>query len=173
MANTERTGTTYEHTGLAFGSTRHYRVSAINAEGTGSPSNVANATTDARPVVSFSHRAIPFIAADGTTLRIPKYEVTIAFSQPVETAEPDYHGLYDHVTLTNGRFHSFGAVPSSENHNSRRYGVWRAEVVPNAPPGGGTVLMELAVPDGVMRDPRGPAQPGGQLHDRSAGAEYR
>ena len=155
VANTGRTDTSYEHTGLAFGSLRHYRVSAINAEGTGSPSNVANATTDARPVVSFSHRAVPFIAADGTILRIPKYEVTITFSAPVETAEPDYHGLYDHVTLTNGRFHSFGAVPSSENHNSRRYGVWRAEVVPNAPPGGGTVLMELAVPDGVMRDREG------------------
>ena len=155
VANTGRTGTTYEHTGLAFGSIRHYQVSAINAEGTGSPSNVAGASTDARPVVTFSHRVIPFIVSDGTTSRIPKYEVTIAFSTPVETAGPNYHGLYDHVTVTNGSFHSFGAVPSSENHNSQRYSVWRAEVVPNAPPGGGTVSMQLAVPDGVMSDREG------------------
>ena len=44
VANTGSTGATYEHTGLDFGSTRHYRVSAINAGGTGSPSNVAGAS---------------------------------------------------------------------------------------------------------------------------------
>ena len=45
VANTSNTTTTYAHTGLAAGTTRHYRVSAINANGTGVPSNVANATT--------------------------------------------------------------------------------------------------------------------------------
>ena len=38
--------TTYEHTGLAGGTTHHYRVSAINSVGTSTPSNVASATTD-------------------------------------------------------------------------------------------------------------------------------
>ena len=47
VANTNSTATTYAHTGLAAGDTRHYRVSAINANGTGVPSNVANATTGA------------------------------------------------------------------------------------------------------------------------------
>ena len=47
VANTNSTATTYAHTGLAAGTTRHYRVSAINANGTGVPSNVANATTGA------------------------------------------------------------------------------------------------------------------------------
>ena len=47
VANTSNTTTTYAHTGLTAGDTRHYRVSAINANGTGDPSNVANATTDA------------------------------------------------------------------------------------------------------------------------------
>ena len=47
VANTSNTATTYAHTGLAAGTTRHYRVSAINTNGTGVPSNVANATTDA------------------------------------------------------------------------------------------------------------------------------
>ena len=47
VANTNSATTTYAHTGLAAGTTRHYRVSAINTTGTGLPSNVDNATTTA------------------------------------------------------------------------------------------------------------------------------
>ena len=47
VANTGSTNTTYEHAGLPPATTRHYRVSAINQLGTGSPSNVVSATTDA------------------------------------------------------------------------------------------------------------------------------
>ena len=46
-ANTGSSGTSYTHRGLTGGSTRHYRVSAINLAGVGPPSNTANATTDA------------------------------------------------------------------------------------------------------------------------------
>ena len=46
VANTNSTTTTYADTGLAPGTTRHYRVSAINANGTAASSNTANATTD-------------------------------------------------------------------------------------------------------------------------------
>ena len=46
-ANTGSAGTTYSHTGLTAGETRHYRVSASNAVGTGDPSNETSATTDA------------------------------------------------------------------------------------------------------------------------------
>ena len=45
VADTNSTATTYAHTGLAAGDTRHYRVSAINANGTGTASNVDSATT--------------------------------------------------------------------------------------------------------------------------------
>ena len=45
VADTASTATTYAHTGLDAGDTRHYRVSAINANGTGVPSNVDSATT--------------------------------------------------------------------------------------------------------------------------------
>ena len=44
-ANTGSGSTTYSHTGLTAGSTRHYRVSAISSAGTGTASNTPNATT--------------------------------------------------------------------------------------------------------------------------------
>ena len=46
MVNTGSRATTYSHTGLLPGSTRHYRVSAINRAGTGAPSASASAATD-------------------------------------------------------------------------------------------------------------------------------
>ena len=51
-ANTRSTNTSYSHTGLTAGSTRHYRVSAINSAGTGPASNVDDATTESAPVVT-------------------------------------------------------------------------------------------------------------------------
>ncbi|MCE2398672.1 MAG: fibronectin type III domain-containing protein [Gemmatimonadetes bacterium] len=48
-ANTGSTETSYEHADLDPAATRHYRVSGINEIGTGEPSEVASATTDAIP----------------------------------------------------------------------------------------------------------------------------
>ena len=45
-ANTLSTSTSYSHSSLTAGSTRHYRVSAINSVGTGPASNVVIGTTD-------------------------------------------------------------------------------------------------------------------------------
>ena len=44
-ANTRSTSTSYSHSSLTAGSTRHYRVSAINSVGTGPASNLAAAKT--------------------------------------------------------------------------------------------------------------------------------
>ena len=51
VANTGTTDTTYSHTGLSAGNTRHYRVKAINSAGTGSASDVAGAATAAANVL--------------------------------------------------------------------------------------------------------------------------
>ncbi len=46
VADTDSTATAYSNTGLSSETTRHYRVSAINDDGAGSPSDSVSATTD-------------------------------------------------------------------------------------------------------------------------------
>ena len=65
---------TYSHTGLSAGDTRHYRVSAINASGTGPHSNVAKATTGL-PTVSI---------ANATTTEGGDIVFVITISPPIE-----------------------------------------------------------------------------------------
>ena len=71
-ANTNSTATTHSHTGLSSGAARHYRVSAINAIGTGMPSSTDSATTAANSVPTFSPststRTVAENTASGTNL---------------------------------------------------------------------------------------------------------
>ena len=65
VADTGNTDTSYSHTGLSPGDTRHYRVSAINAGGRSEASGTAEATTIDPPTLSSSE-----VRSNGTTLRL-------------------------------------------------------------------------------------------------------
>ena len=75
VADTWSRSTTYRDAGLAAGTTRHYRVSAINIIGLGQPSNVASATTDA----AVSPSAPQNLTADAGTV-----QMSLAWSPPIE-----------------------------------------------------------------------------------------
>ena len=67
--NTQSRATAFQHTGLMPGSTRHYRVSAINRVGVGAPSDTASAATD-DPVGRagrLNTRVLPHVAATMTS----------------------------------------------------------------------------------------------------------
>ena len=67
--NTQSRATAFQHTGLLPGSTRHYRVSAINRVGPGAPSDTASAATD-DPVGRagrLNTRVLPHVAAAMTS----------------------------------------------------------------------------------------------------------
>ncbi len=72
--NTGSTSTRYTHTGLREGDTRHYRVSAINSIGTGTPSNVASATTGAATV--------PDAPSNLTATASGRTEITLSWNAP-------------------------------------------------------------------------------------------
>ena len=82
VADTNSTATTYAHTGLAAGDTRHYRVSAINAVGTSDASDSDDTTT-----------ASPNTAATGA----PTITGTAAVGQPLAV---DLTGIADADGLT-------------------------------------------------------------------------
>ncbi len=73
VRSTGTTGTTYTHTGLGPGTTRYYRVAAVNARGTGTFSAVATGMTNAGPPDAPQNLRA---AADGPTA------ITIAWEAP-------------------------------------------------------------------------------------------
>ena len=78
-SDTRSTATSYSHTGLTAGSTRYYRVSAINSAGTGDASNVANATIDSAPVPVLTTNAVTGAISEcsGVLRLADQYEMTI------------------------------------------------------------------------------------------------
>ena len=77
-ADTGGTGTTYEHAGLTPGTTRHYRVSANNANGVSGPSNEASATTDGLHAPS-----------DLTATAIGQTRIDLSWTAPTVTVAED------------------------------------------------------------------------------------
>ena len=110
VANTSSTTTTYAHSGLGGGTTRHYRVSAINTNGAGTASNVANATTG-QTTVTFG--ASSYTAAEGGATATVAVQLSAAASATVTipltkthrggATAADYSGVPSNVTFTAGQ----------------------------------------------------------------------
>ena len=110
-SNTGTTNTKYRHAGLALGTTRHYRVSAINEVGTGPPSDVASATagavapdwptglvaTAAATLIDLTWTAPEYDGgAPVTSYRIEVSEDGTAWSGPRAFDRRDAHDVYAH-----------------------------------------------------------------------------
>ena len=76
VADTGSTTTSYAHTGLTAGATRHYRVSAINSAGTGPASSSDSATTEAAPATKPMAPTGLTATADGQT------EIDLSWTAP-------------------------------------------------------------------------------------------
>ena len=92
VANTGNANTTYEHIGLTVGTTRHYRVSAINSDGVGDPSNIDDATASV-PTVTLRTQSVPesigtamlvvtLDQAAGNPLSVPWYTLSSTAASP-------------------------------------------------------------------------------------------
>ena len=79
VADTGSASTSYSHTGLSPGATRHYRVSAINSVGTGNPSNIASATAGAGDVEEMP------LALSEPTVSAGKDSLTVSWDAPPNT----------------------------------------------------------------------------------------
>ncbi len=96
VTNTGGTGTTYTHSGLADGTTRHYRVSAINSAGTGNPSSVANATTDA------TSAAVPNAPTSLTATSAGSASINLSWTAPADNGGADITGYKIEVSTNAG-----------------------------------------------------------------------
>ena len=110
VANTGTTATIHADTMLAGGTTRHYRVSAINSAGTGDPSNVDDATTDVPVSLTLSPStqdvdetagSVSFtVELDGAGLK--DIEVDYATADGTAVAGTDYTAASDTLTIAAG-----------------------------------------------------------------------
>ena len=133
VPDTGTTDITYSHTGLASNTTRHYRVSAINAIGTGPASNVATVTTSAGPprkptglMVTEGHRAVKLdwtAPADDGGSPITGYEYTpeaVLLTPVVATGNTSPTHIVDNLADNNYLFvvravNAIGPGPWSSN----------------------------------------------------------
>ncbi|MDE2870953.1 MAG: fibronectin type III domain-containing protein [Gemmatimonadota bacterium] len=93
-ANTGNARTTFTHTGLEPGTTRHYRVAAVNVAGPGGPSNVAHATTDA---------TVPDPPTDLAAAANGISQIDLAWTAPVKDGGAPVTGYRIEVSTTSGQ----------------------------------------------------------------------
>ncbi len=91
VENTRSTRTSYTHRGLEPGTRRHYRVSAINSAGTGSPSNVTNATTE----VDVPHAPSSLVAS-----AVGESSIQLSWATPSDNGGARITGYRIEVSLT-------------------------------------------------------------------------
>ena len=113
VANTRSTSTSYTHSGLAAGTTRHYRVSAINSAGTGTASNVDNATTDSAPAATAPAAPTGLTATSNGQTRID-----LSWRAPSDDGGADITGYRIEVS-TNGS--SWSRLVANTNSTSTSY----------------------------------------------------
>ena len=110
VADTDSTATSYSHTGLDAGSTRHYRVSAINSAGTGDPSNIADATTEAASVAKPGAPTALTATADGRT------EIDLSWSAPSDNGRASITGYRIEVSTDNSNMERPGGQHQCHRH---------------------------------------------------------
>jgi hypothetical protein len=152
VANTRTTATVYTHSGLAPASTRHYRVSAINRIGVGSPSRVAGSTTDA----TVPDAPTGLVATDVTPTQIDLVWVAPAYNggapitgYRIEVSE-DAAAWDELVSNTESRGSTFshtGLLPGSTRH-------YRVSAINRAGTGAPSASASAATDDPVQRAER-------------------
>ena len=114
VANTNNTTTTYSHTGLSAGTTRHYRVSAINSVGTGAASRTANATTDAAAPTEPGAPTGLTATASGTST------INLTWTEPSDDGDASITGYKIEVS-PNGSSSSWSDLVANTNNNTTTY----------------------------------------------------
>ena len=114
VANTTNTTTTYSHTGLSAATTRHYRVSAINANGTGAASSTANATTDAAaaPTVPGAPTGLSATASGTST-------IDLSWTEPDDNGDASISGYKIEVSSNSGT--SWTDLVANTNNTTTTY----------------------------------------------------
>ena len=114
VANTNNTTTTYSHTGLSAGTTRHYRVSAINSVGTGTASSTANATTDAAAPTEPGAPTGLTATASGTST------IDLDWTEPSDDGDASITGYKIEVS-PNGSSSSWSDLVANTNNTTTTY----------------------------------------------------
>ena len=123
VADTGSTTTSYSHTGLTAGNTRHYRVSAINSEGVGTASNTDSATTEAAPATKPGAPTGLTATADGQT------EIDLSWTEPSDDGGATITGYKIEVSTDGSNWSDLvsdtGSTTTSYSHTGLTAGATR------------------------------------------------